>query len=253
MRQNAMRSRLACAWASMILPGLLSLSAAQAGQTPGTPAKDAYARMAPVDQYLMERNAEITLARSAAPEAISRDATVLVLGKRGFETAVKGKNGFVCLVERGWIGSFDWREFYNPKVHGADCLNPPAVRSILPIAELRTELVMSGRSQAEIIEKVRAALGTKQLPALEPGAMSYMMSKDSYLTDDGEHNGPHLMFYMPLSDPAAWGAVPGSPVASGPFWFFSDKSGHEGFPPLRVFTVSVGQWSDGSKADKHLH
>ena len=45
----------------------------------------------------MDRTAEIALARSAAPESISRDGEVLVLGRHGFETAVKGKNGFVCM------------------------------------------------------------------------------------------------------------------------------------------------------------
>src|SRR6202167_5713508 len=66
-----------------------------------------YPSMAPLDQYLMDRDAEIAMARSAAPEAISRDAEVLVLGRHGYETAVKGKNGFVCVVERGWMSPFD--------------------------------------------------------------------------------------------------------------------------------------------------
>src|SRR6202050_3187034 len=77
-------------------------------------AKEPYPNMAPLDQYLMERNAEIALARSAAPEAISRDAEVLVLGRHGYETAVKGTNGFVCLVERSWMSPFDDPEFLNP-------------------------------------------------------------------------------------------------------------------------------------------
>jgi hypothetical protein len=74
-----------------------------------------YPSMAPVEQYLMDRNQEIALARSAAPEAISRDATVLVLGRHGYETAVEGKNGWVCWVGRGWGSIFDWPEFWNPK------------------------------------------------------------------------------------------------------------------------------------------
>ena len=53
-------------------------------------------RMAATGQYLMEKNAEIQLARSAAPDSISRDATILVLGRPGYETAVEGKNAFVC-------------------------------------------------------------------------------------------------------------------------------------------------------------
>jgi len=84
---------------------------------------DKYSNMAPVEQYLMERNAEILLARCAAPDSISRDATILVLGRQGYETAVQGKNGFVCMVERGWMAQFDSPEFWNPKIRGAECLN----------------------------------------------------------------------------------------------------------------------------------
>ena len=66
-------------------------------------AKTPYPAMAPLEQYLMlDRNEEVTLARSAAPDSISRDAEVLVLCKHGYETAVQGKNGFACLVERSW-------------------------------------------------------------------------------------------------------------------------------------------------------
>ena len=108
-----------------------------------------YAKMAPAEQYLMaDRNAEIALARSAAPASISRDATVLVLGRKGYETAVEGKNGFVCVVARGWSGPFDWPEFWNPKIKAADCLNPQAARSIVPIYLLRATLAMAGRSKA---------------------------------------------------------------------------------------------------------
>src|ERR1700683_3583735 len=92
--------------------GLGELRQAQAQK-----AKELYPSMAPLDQYLMERNAEIAMARSAAPEAISRDADILVLGRHGYETAVKGKNGFVCVVERGWMGPFDGdftANFWNP-------------------------------------------------------------------------------------------------------------------------------------------
>src|SRR6202047_188774 len=78
-----------------------------------------YPKMAPIDQYLMtDQGAEIALARSAAPESISRDAEVLVLGRHGFETAAKGKNGFVCIVERSWMAGTDDPNFWNPKLRG---------------------------------------------------------------------------------------------------------------------------------------
>ncbi len=156
---------------------------------------DKYPKMAPVEQYLMERNAEILLARSAAPDSISSDATILVLGRQGYETAVRGKNGFVCMVERSWMAAFDSPEFWNPKVRGAECLNRQAARSILPIADLRTRMVMAGHSKAEIVSALKAAFDNKQLPDLESGNMVFMMSKSAYLYEAGDHNGPHLMFY----------------------------------------------------------
>src|SRR5271156_7105955 len=137
----------------------LALALGGARQARAQDAKTPYASMAPLDQYLMaDRNAEIALARSAAPEAISRDADVLVLGKHGYETAVKGKNGFVCVVERGWMGPFngeDAANFWNPKVRGPVCYNPPAARSILPLTYKRTELILAGQSKAQIIEAIK--------------------------------------------------------------------------------------------------
>jgi hypothetical protein len=215
---------------------------------------DKYPRMAAIGQYLMEKNAEVQLARSAAPDSISRDATVLVLGPQGYETAVEGKNGFVCMVERGWMAAFDWPEFWSPKVRGADCLNPQAARSILPIAYLRTRMVMAGRSKAEIEPAIKTAFENKQLPNLESGAMAYMMSKSAYLTDEGDHNGPHLMFFIPLEDAKDWGSgAAGSPVVSAPYWFFSSKepSQMKGLPPILVFAVVVADWSDGTSAGEH--
>ncbi len=213
-----------------------------------------YSKMAPVDQYLMERNAEILLARSAAPDSISRDATVLILGRQGYETAVEGRNGWVCMVERGWMGMFDWPEFWNPKVRGADCLNPQAARSILPIAKLRTRMVMAGRSKEEIVTAIKAAFQNKQLPNLESGAMAYMMSKSAYLTDEGDHNAAHLMFFTAVKDSKDWGSgAVGSPVASSPYWFISPKgpSQMKGLPAILVFVVMVANWSDGTAAAMH--
>jgi hypothetical protein len=214
---------------------------------------DPYPKMAPVDQYLMEKDAEIQLARSAAPDSISRDATILVLGRQGYETAVEGKNGFVCIVARGWTGMFDWPEFWSPKVRAADCMNPQAARSIIPIISLRARMVMAGRSKAEIVSALKSAYEKKQLPSLESGAMDYMMSKSSYLTDQDGHNMPHLMFDTSLENAEDWGSgAAGSPVMSAPYWFISPKDqSQEGLPPILVFLVPVADWSDGTPAGQH--
>jgi len=207
-----------------------------------------YPSMAPVEQYLMaDRAAEIALARSAAPDSISRDATVLVLGRHGYETAVEGKNGFVCAVERAWMGPFDGAEFWNPKVRGPLCFNPPAARSVLPLTYKRTEMILAGKSKAQIIEALKAAFEKREIPALEPGGMSYMMSKTAYLTDggltdDGAHNMAHLMFYTPLIGGGSWGAdLPKSPIILNPQF--------KGAPePINVFMILSGTWSDGTPA-----
>ena len=203
--------------------------------------KAPYPAMAPVEQYLMpDRDAEIALARSAAPEAISHDAKILVLGRHGYETSIEGKNGFACVVERAWMSPFDSAEFWNPKLRGPLCFNPQAVRSILPITIKKTEIALAGQSKAQIMQGMKEAYGKGELPALEPGAMSYMMSKGAYLTDNGGHNLAHLMFYAPPMEGADWGAdLPNSPVILG----------QKGPPePFTLFIVPVGKWSDGTPA-----
>ena len=201
-------------------------------------AKTPYPNMAPIDQYLMEnRDSEIALALSAAPESISRDAEVMVLGRHGYETAIKGKNGFVCIVERSWTSPIDDPGFWNPKGRAPLCLNAAAARSYLPRTIRKTDLILAGRTKAQMMEAIVAAIDKKELPAIEPGAMCYMLSKQGYLSDRDGHWHPHLMFFYSQVDPAAWAAnQPGSPIFA-----FDDTWEH-----LTTFLVPVRQWSDGT-------
>ena len=213
---------------------------------PASPAQTApapYAAMAPVAQYLMpDRAAEIALARSAAPDSISSRATVLVLGRRGYEKAVAGSNGFVCVVERAWMGPPDNWQFWSPRIRGPVCFNPPAARSILPITLERTELILSGASKQQMVDGLRAARSRGRLPRLEAGAMSYMMSKGGFLDDSAGPWRPHLMFYAPAADSASWGAdVAGSPVMLNPQFLGTPEQ-------VAVFMVALRTWSDGSPA-----
>jgi hypothetical protein len=203
----------------------------------------AYPSMASIEQYLIpDRNAEIVLARSAAPEAISSDAKILILGWRGYETAIEGKNGFVCMVERSWMSPFTSAEFWNPKVRVPLCFNPAAARSILPLTIKRTEMVLAGLSKAQMIDSIKAGFHNKELPAPEPGAMCYMMSRAGYLNDALGHHVPHLMFYFPLTDKSSWGAdLRDSPVTLNPQF-------RDGPEPITEFVIPVAKWSDGTAA-----
>jgi hypothetical protein len=203
-------------------------------------AKAAYPGMAPIAEYqVASQAAEIALARSAAPPAISADAEVLTLGAHGYDTAVKGKNGFVCIVQRAWADGFEDPEFWNPKPRDPLCFNAAAARSVLPTYLKRTQWVLAGVSKAEIVKRTRAAIADKTIPQPEPGAMTYMMSKDGYLNDAAGHWHPHVMFYLPVTEAAAWGAnVKGGPVMGG-------GAGDE---PGTVFFVLVPTWSDGTPA-----
>jgi hypothetical protein len=223
-------------FALLVVLGTAYQAVAQAATMPSTTTR--YAKMAPVDEYLMaDRAAEIALARSAAPESIARDAEVQVLGRHGFETAVKGTNGFVCIVGRSWTSAAD-ADYWDPKVRVPMCVNAAAAHSYLLRIAKETEWGLAGRTPAQMTESITAAIARKEMPAMESGAMCYMLSKQGYGGNSIPHWPPHLMFFYSDTDPAIWGAnLPGSPVVS-----MSDPVEH-----LTQFVIPVQHWSDGTE------
>jgi hypothetical protein len=204
----------------------------------GQGAKAPYPAMAPVEQYRVASVAEeVALARSAANVAVSRDAEVMVLGSHGYETASKGTNGFVCLVERSWATNFDDPQFWNPKLRAPHCFNAAAARSVMPAYLKRTELVLSGLPKDQVEARMKEAVTKKVIGTPEEGAMCYMMSKQGYLNDSAGHWHPHVMFFLPTTEAAKWGAnLDGSPV-------YATQGAPE---PVTTFMVPVMTWSDGT-------
>ena len=201
-----------------------------------------YTRMAPLAQYLiMDRDSEIRWARSAAPAAISEHADVLVLGARGYEVAVHGTNGFVCMVDRAWTSDADDPDYMNPSVREPTCFNAAAARAILPRVYRKTRLAFEGVSKAQLIDSIRVAYANGELPSPGPGAMSYMMSKGTYFGPVYGKGDPHLMFYFPRTDSLAWGAgLPGSPVIV-----------HQDHPePITTFVIPLERWADGTPLEE---
>jgi hypothetical protein len=237
-----MSSLRAAALFAIALAPLIAAAGAVAGLASSPP----YAQMAPLSQYLSaDRQAEIDLARSAAPPAISLHATVLVFTPHGYETAEHGTNGFTCVVERSWNDPFDDAEFWNWKMRAPVCYNAPASRSVLQYTIFRTKLALAGVNKSQMFDRLQAAIAGRQLPPEERGSMAYMMSRDQYLNDGAKSWYPHVMFYAPKVDAAndgeSWGAdVQGSPV-------IFDSSHHVNPEPFTVFFVPVAHWSDGSR------
>ena len=238
MRNRNVKMIVFAALVQFALPCATRVAGAQAG-------KAEYAAMAPVDAYLIaDTNAEIALARSGAPASISDAAEVMVLGPNGYATAAKGTNGFLCIVERSWGAETDDAEFWNPKIRAPICFNAAAARSVTDIYLMKTKLVLAGKSKAEIVGALSKALDTKELPALEPGAMCYMMSKQQYLNDGARNWHPHVMFLVAGDAAKSWGAnLPGSPIIA------ADN------PEARVtiFMVLAGEWSDGTPGPSMAH
>jgi hypothetical protein len=233
----------AIGWRNVVLAAVFGAAwPIQAQDTRAQDTKTPYPSMAPIEQYRMDRDAEIALARTAAPPSISRDATVLVMGQKNFETAVEGKNGFVCLVGRAFAGPLNNPEFWNPKNRSPICYNPPAARSLMPYAMKEAGMALAGASIAQITDAIRTAVAKKELGAPESGSMAYMMSKEAYLTDRGDHNMAHVMFELPRIDAAAWGAD----QADSPIFAVSFDPA-----PMTEFNVPMGQWSDGTDVAAH--
>lgn len=222
--------------------GLIALSSlcGRSGTAGAQAANARYANPAPIDQYRSKSQAdEIALARSAAPPSISDSAEVLVFGDHGYETAVKGTNGFVCFVERSWADGFEDPEFWNPKLRAPNCFNAAAVRTELPKYLQRTTWMLSGASKDAIRDRTRAAYASHKFTAPEPGAMAFMLSKHGYLNDGVAGPWlPHVMFFVPHGQVAGWGAADGSPIIR--------LDGGE--LESTILLIPVRGWSDGSPA-----
>ena len=209
------------------------------------PPNNPYPSMAPVSQYLMPREAEIEMARSAGPASISAHAEVLVLTRSGYIVAAKGSNGWTCLVGRMWVAGFDDPEFWNPKGRGAACLNPQAVKSVLPQYLARTKWALAGDSREQIAKKCKAAYADHKFTDPAPESFAFMLSKESYLNDTVKGPWrPHVMPFVAYSHIPRWAAgFEGSPILSPATATFRR------YEPVTI-VIPVDYWSDGSLAPK---
>src|SRR5258708_23733890 len=157
----------------------------------------------PLSEYTMAQDAEIALAKSAAPDYIAGHATRKVFTEYGFQSVQEGNNGFVCVVMRGFTGAATFtpvqvRDYinYDAKTRAPICLDPQAARAVLPYYELRTKLGLEGKTAEQIAEGVQAAYAKGEIPKRPEVCFAYMWSADQVLGPVG-HWHPHIMVYLP--------------------------------------------------------
>jgi hypothetical protein len=215
------------------LPFLTVLLAASLGaaavlaQTPKYP---------PIDQYLMPRDAEMALAKSAAPPSLGDHATIKVLTKSGFVVAREGDNGAVCMVMRGFSApTYTPAQFrnlvYDPTVQAPICFTEPAARTAMPYYELRTRLAMEGKGPDQIAASLESAYVRGELPRRDAVTFAYMWSAHQHLGPGIGVWRPHMMVFAPYYDNAMVGGNEfGSPLPQ-----VSDDAG----TPFSVVVIPV--------------
>ena len=214
----------------LLILGNVSVSA----QGPKSPALSA--TYPPVSEYMMTREAEISLAKSAAPNNISAHATVKILTASGYRVAVPGDNGFVCMVMRGWTApTYTPAPFrnlvYYSKLRAPICFDPVASRTVLPYYELRTKLGMQGKDPDAIARGVEAAYALGQLPKREGVSFAYMWSANQDLGPGIGAWRPHMMVFAPYYT----NSMLGDNTFAGSMPFVTDDAG----TPFTVCVVPV--------------
>lgn len=199
----------------------------------GAPAQEM--KYPPVGEYLMPQDAEIALAKSAAPDNISGKATIKVLTATGFKVVHEGDNGFVCLVMRGFgAPTYTPTELrnlvYDAKLRAPICFDAQAAQIVLPYYELRHKLGLEGKTPDEITKEIQTAYSTGALPKRDRTTFAYMWSADQALGTAG-HWHPHMMVFSPHYENATLGG--NQATASGPFVL--DDAG----TPLAVVVIRV--------------
>ena len=190
----------------------------------------------PVGDYLITRDAEIALARTAAPASISDRATIKILTKSGYEVARDGDNGFVCMVMRGFSApTYTPARFrdlvYDPTVHAPICFTPPAARSAMPYYELRTRLAMAGKTPDQIAQSLEAAYVRGELPRRDAVTFAYMWSAHQHLGSGIDAWHPHMMVFAPYYE----NAMVGGNAFGSPLPQVSDDAG----TPFTVVVIPV--------------
>ena len=143
---------------------------------------------------------QIRIAKSAAPEDVSKDAKVWVFENGHYVVAVQGTSGMACAI---------FRERPNSLV--PLCGDAEADATVMAISRFQTEERLAGKTQEQIKAEVESGMASGRFRAPQRPAMTYMTSSAQVITDPkGEHPTrflPHVMVFYPKMQAKAMGIV----------------------------------------------
>lgn len=151
------------------------------------------------DYPTLTRDEEMRLAMSAGPLSISQAADIYLMGMRGFERVTEGTNGWACLVVRAAV---------NRQQLAPHCLNPQAVKSVLPAFLREAEMQVKGMTAEAIDAEIRRQFADGDLALPSGPAFAYMLSEGQRLGPQLTNFHPHFMLYVPYATNASVGGDP---------------------------------------------
>jgi hypothetical protein len=193
----------------------------------------------PVRPVPFSDSAEISLAISAGPPEVARQATVYAVRDGKVLTIRKGSGGVACMVAR---------DLHEGSLYPI-CYNAEAARTVMPREILQVRLRSLGASEDSVDKATKAAYASGELVAPRAMAIAYMMSPRQVLFSrpgkEGRRVGawhPHLMLYVAGATPTMFGleSEDGEPIALS----------NAGTPQAEVI-VKLPKWADGTPVLKH--
>jgi hypothetical protein len=151
---------------------------------------------------------QVALAESAGPP-VARDATIYVIGPRGYRKVRDGRNGFTCLISR------ERRDTLEP-----ECFDAEGTATLVPARMFVEEQRAAGVDEAAIEKQVDEGYRSGRFKAPRKPGIVYMLSPHNYVFDPGRkqiiHFPGHLMFYAPYATEKEVGSGPGAPFIVAP-------------------------------------
>jgi len=155
------------------------------------------------------RDVQIRIAKLAAPKEVTDHADIYILGRRGYELALRGDNGFSCMIERE-----------KPDTMEPECYDADGSATTMKVRSYEEQQRASGVGEQAIEESMKAGYKSGEFKPPSKAGIVYMLSDYNYVLnpETGKiiHFPGHLMFYAPYATEKTVGSGEGAPYLVHP-------------------------------------